>query len=107
MLAERAAGVRRAPTTSEALLWAELRGSRLGVGFRRQRVIGPYIVDFCAPRVRLVVEVDRGYHAERAGADARRDRWLEREGWRVLRLSAEEVLADASAAAAKVRAALG
>jgi len=40
-------------------------------------------------------------------ADARRDRWLEREGWRVLRLSAEEVLADARAAAAKVRAALG
>jgi very-short-patch-repair endonuclease len=77
------------------------------VGFRPHWLIGPYIVDFRAPRARLVAEVDGGYHAERAPGDARRDRWLEREGWRVMRLRAEQVLADARAAAAKVRAALG
>ena len=66
--------LRAAPTWSERLLWARLSGSQLGVGFRRQLVIAPYIVDFAAPAVRLVVEVDGGYHAERRRADARRDR---------------------------------
>jgi Protein of unknown function (DUF559) len=42
---------RAAPTTSEALLWEALRGSQLGVGFRRQVPIGRYIVDFAAPGV--------------------------------------------------------
>jgi len=43
---------------------------------------------FYAPSVRLVVEVDGGYHARRASADARRDRKLERAGHRVLRIEA-------------------
>jgi len=49
-----------------------------------------------------VVEVDGGYHRERAAADARRDRVLERLGWRVLRVSAVEVIAGAEAVAARV-----
>jgi very-short-patch-repair endonuclease len=92
VLGGRASAMRAAPTSTEALLWEQLRGSKLGVGFRRQVVIGPYIVDFCAPSARLVVEVDGGYHAARARQDARRDRWLEREGWRVLRVDATELL---------------
>ncbi|MBL9028803.1 MAG: DUF559 domain-containing protein [Myxococcales bacterium] len=83
--------MRSAPTTTEALLWQALSGSQLGVGFRRQLVIGTFIVDFAAPAARLVVEVDGGYHLERARADARRDRELGRLGWRVLRLPAELV----------------
>jgi very-short-patch-repair endonuclease len=96
--------MRAAPTSTEALLWAQLRGSKLGVGFRRQVVIGPYIVDFCAPSARLVVEVDGGHHAARARQDARRDRWLERQGWRVVRVSSADLLTDpASVTAAIVR----
>jgi very-short-patch-repair endonuclease len=49
-------------------------------------VISGFIVDFAAPAVRLVVEVDGGYHDGRRKADARRDRELGRLGWRVLRL---------------------
>ncbi|MBK8251153.1 MAG: DUF559 domain-containing protein [Polyangiaceae bacterium] len=59
--------MRATPTTSEAILWEALRGSQVGVMFRRQVVIGPYIVDFCAPSVRLVVEVDGGYHSAGRG----------------------------------------
>ena len=51
-----ATGMRAQPTTSEAVLWEALRGSRLGVGFRRQVPIGRFIADFCAPAARLVVE---------------------------------------------------
>ena len=81
-------------------------GGRLGVAFRRQVPIGRFIVDFCAPGVGLVVEVDGAYHAGRAGADARRDRDLARAGYRVLRLEAEVVLKQLPVALARVRAAL-
>ena len=99
--------MRHQPTTTEALLWQVLRGSRLGVGFRRQLIIGEHIVDFCAPSVRLVVEVDGGYHAGRAKADARRDRRLGALGYRVVRLPAEIVAHDIEQAIAIVVAALG
>ncbi len=99
VLASRAAIMRSAPTTSEALLWQALRGSRLGVASRRQIVIGEYIADFVAPWVRLVVEVDGAYHAEpgRLRADARRDRALARLGYRVV-VPAELIVADLGAA---------
>ena len=80
--------LRSAPTWSERLLWERLRGSRLGVGFRRQAVVGGYVVDFAARAVRLVVEVDGGYHVARLRADARRDGELALLGWRVLRVPA-------------------
>ena len=84
----RAHALRQQLTFSEQKLWQELRGSKLGVAFRRQVAIGRYIADFAAPSVRLVVEVDGGYHVARKAADKRRDRDLARLGWRVLRLEA-------------------
>ena len=106
LLAGRAAALRSALTLSEARRWESLRGSRLGVGFRRQLVIGRYIVDFAAPSCRLVVEVDGGYHVARAVADARRDRDLGRLGWRVLRVSDHAVLHEHEAVLVLIRAAL-
>ncbi|MBI4950533.1 MAG: DUF559 domain-containing protein [Myxococcales bacterium] len=106
LLAHRARAMRAAPTTTEAILWQALRGSRLGAAFRRQVPIAGYIADFCAPRQRLVVEVDGAYHAERGRADARRDRNLARAGYRVLRLPAELVQHRIDEAVALVRAAL-
>jgi very-short-patch-repair endonuclease len=83
--------MRTAPTASEAMLWAALRGSRLGVGFRRQAVIGSFIVDFLAPSVRLIIEVDGAYHTRRSRADERRDRILRRAGYHITRFTASEV----------------
>lgn len=88
VLAGRARYMRRFPTPSEALLWRELRGGRLGVRFVRQVVIGRFIVDFLAPELRLVVEVDGGYHAQRRRADERRDAKLRGWGYRVVRVEA-------------------
>jgi very-short-patch-repair endonuclease len=101
--------MREQPTSSERLLWAELSGGKLGVWFRRQVVVGASIVDFLAPARKLVVEVDGGYHGspERQRSDARRDRRLERAGYRVVRLPAALVLSDLRQAAQQVRAALG
>ena len=73
--------MRHAPTASEAKLFEALRGGRLGVSFRRQvPLAGRFIADLYAAEVKLVVEVDGGYHAQRERADARGDRALARSG---------------------------
>ena len=103
-----ARAMRREPTASERVLWEALRSSQLGVGFRRQLVVAGCIVDFLAPSRRLVVEVDGGYHRSPAQrrADERRDRRLAREGYRVVRVSAEMVLNSLPEAVAVVHSAL-
>jgi len=93
---------RRALTESEARLWSALRARQLGVQFRREvPLAGRYIVDFCAPSVRLVVEVDGGCHALRQRADARRDAALRSLGYRVLRVEAAAVMRDLPATVAR------
>jgi very-short-patch-repair endonuclease len=90
--------MRRHPTPSDLVLWQAIRGGRLGASFRRQVPVAPYIVDFLAERQRLIVEVDGVYHAQHCSADRRRQRWLEQQGYRVVRLSAATVLHDTAAA---------
>jgi very-short-patch-repair endonuclease len=95
---------RRELTASEARLWSALSGRKLGVQFRREvPLAGRYIVDFCAPTVRLVVEVDGNCHVRRRAADARRDAALRALGWRIVRIEAELVMRDLGAAVAAVR----
>ena len=102
-----AAQNRALPTASEARLWSALSAGKLGVAFRRQVVLGNgFIVDFVAPQVRLVVEVDGGYHVRRVTADAGRDRRLQRLGYRMLRIPSALVMGDLQAAVALVRAAV-
>jgi len=99
--------MRASLTPSEALLWARIRGRRLGVVFRRQvPLLGRFSADFFAPAERLVIEVDGGHHAEQARADTRRDAVLGRAGYRVLRLNAALVMRDIEGAVRLVRAAL-
>jgi len=92
LLEERAHAMRHQPTESEAKLWEALRGRRLGVHFKRQVRIGGLIVDFVAPAVKLVVEVDGGPHIGRGAADASWDRKLASMGYRVARIEAQVVL---------------
>jgi len=97
MANERARALRKAMTDGERRLWRELRGKQVkGMRFRRQHPIGPYIADFVCLEKRLVVEVDGGQHAEPAHVahDRRRDGWLEREGYRVIRFTASEVMSN-------------
>jgi very-short-patch-repair endonuclease len=92
---------------AEARLWAAINAGQLGVPFRRQVVVaGRYVADFFASGVRLVVEVDGGYHARRVRADAGRDEKLRRAGLTVLRLPAALVLANLPEAVRRVREAL-
>ncbi len=74
-------------------LWYHLRAHRfLGLKFKRQKPIGPYIVDFACPALRLVIEIDGGQHSEEAEYDRRRDAWLHKRGYTVLRFWNNEVM---------------
>jgi leucyl-tRNA synthetase len=98
--------LRHTPTLSEQRLWSALRGSRLGLPFRRQVPISRYIADFVCIKARLVVEVDGGVHLHRARLDALRDSLLQRAGYRVIRIPAELVTSNLEAAVALIREAL-
>ena len=94
----RARTLRKHSTDAERLLWRHLRDRQLkGHKFRRQHVLGHYIVDFVCPAAMLIVEVDGGQHAEQADYDALRTRDLESLGYRVLRFWNHDLLADADA----------
>jgi very-short-patch-repair endonuclease len=87
--------LRKELTDAEQLLWSRLRRKQtLGVQFYRQKPLGNFIVDFYAPKAKLVVEVDGSQHldADHTERDAERDEYLKAQGLRVLRLSNAEVL---------------
>src|SRR5690242_11734670 len=88
---ERARELRRELTPSEERLWRALRMNRLGVRVRRQQVIGPFIADFFIPSHRLIIEVDGAVHEIQQERDEQRDAILQAAGYRVLRISADDV----------------
>tara|TARA_R110002094_G_C4831079_1_gene205456 strand:- start:76 stop:462 length:387 start_codon:yes stop_codon:yes gene_type:complete len=93
-----ARALRREQTPAEARLWSRLRnGNLMGIKFRRQVPVGPYIADFLSRQARLVVEADGGQHGEQEAYDAARTRFLEFRGYRVLRFWNHYILTDIDA----------
>ena len=93
-------------THSESALWQHLAGSHLGVAFKRQVPIGRYIVDFLAPSLHVIVEVDGLWHHRRIALDERRDRKLTQLGYQVLHLDATLVMQQPSVAVERIREAI-
>jgi very-short-patch-repair endonuclease len=95
---QRARDLRQQIVPCEKLLWRALRGRRFaGLKFRRQRPIGPYIVDFnCSARL-LVVEIDGEIHIGNEQADRDRQEYLESIGLKVLRFWNTQVYEDLEA----------
>ena len=96
LLKEYARVNRREMTESEELLWNVLRKNIRNYRFRRQHPIGDYIADFVCLPIKLVIEVDGGYHntPEQQTEDQWRTEFLESRGYRVLRINNEELAAD-------------
>ncbi len=87
--------LRKDMTESERVLWARLRSKQiLRVQFYRQKPIGNYIVDFFAPKAKLVIEVDGSQHMEKSNSkrDKERDTYLAGLSIKVLRFNSREVL---------------
>lgn len=81
--------LRKNASPIEQLLWAKLRGGQLGVKFRRQQGIGPYVVDFYFPAARLVIELDGESHYwdGKQGYDQMRDGFIAQQDLRIVRFS--------------------
>jgi very-short-patch-repair endonuclease len=90
---KRARELRRDSSRAERICWEMFRDRRMaGVKFRRQHPIDPYFADFACISRKLVIEIDGEHYAFQVDADIRRTKAMEREGWRILRFWANEVM---------------
>jgi very-short-patch-repair endonuclease len=105
IMTRRVRTLRRDMTIAERALWWELRRNNLGRRFRRQFPISPYIVDFACIEAKLIVEADGGHHSL-PGEHERRDDFLRRRGWRVLRFWNNDVLGNPAGVLQTIAAAL-
>lgn len=96
-LKQRSRELRTNMTDAERLLWSKIRRKQIGgLQFYRQKPVGSYIVDFCCPSARLIIEVDGSQHAETANQeyDRVRDDILNGLGFEVLRFTNLDVLTN-------------
>ncbi len=87
--------LRHRQTEAERKLWVKLRSAQLdGIKFRRQQPIGDYIVDFVSFDKKLIVEIDGGQHNNEGMIenDKQRTKWLEDDGFRLIRFWNNDVL---------------
>jgi adenine-specific DNA-methyltransferase len=99
-LLEFARNLRRGQSEAEGILWAFLRDRRLlGLKFRRQHPIGPYIADFFCSELNWVIELDGGQHNtdEARSYDTRRTEFLQSRGVEVTRFWNNQVACEAEA----------
>jgi very-short-patch-repair endonuclease len=93
---EYARRLRRSMSLPEVLLWRELRKKPKGIQLRRQHPAGPYVLDFFCAIANLAIEVDSEAHSrgDRPQRDEIRDQWLTKQGVRVMRIPATDVLGN-------------
>ena len=104
LLKEYARKNRKKMTEAETMLWEQLRKVPRPFSFRRQHIIGDYIVDFaCLPK-KLVIEVDGEYHHtdEQMALDNIRTEWLNGMGYSVIRFQNEQVINNIKDVVAKI-----
>ena len=95
---DRARTLRQTGTPPEQLLWLAVRNEQIGgLKFRRQHPIGPYVVDFYCRSIGLVVEVDGMSHDNKMSQDAKKTKFIETQGLRILRVTNEDVMRDLDA----------
>ncbi|MBN1536854.1 MAG: endonuclease domain-containing protein [Anaerolineales bacterium] len=95
IIMQQAGELRHNLTPAEIKLWQYLRKIQLGnARFRRQHAIGRYVVDFCAPANKMIIEVDGSQHLDQQEYDAERTAYLESQGYRVIRFWNNEVMND-------------
>ena len=88
----KARALRRTRTELEDRLWRALREAFPEAKFRFQVPLGRYFADFCSHRAKLIVEVDGDTHADQVAYDERRTRFLNDEGYQVIRFTNPDVM---------------
>jgi leucyl-tRNA synthetase/very-short-patch-repair endonuclease len=103
-LQDRALAMRDNPTEAENVLWQSLRKKLTGYHFRRQQIIGRFIVDFVCLEKKLIVEVDGDIHDYQREEDKARTEFLSESGFEVMRFKNDEVLNGIEAVVKKITA---
>ena len=101
-----ARNLRRNESDAERKLWSRLRSRQFeNLKFRRQQPIGKYIVDFVSLEKKIVVEVDGGQHNDLRNIenDKQRTKWLESEGFKVIRFLNNDVLQNIDGIGLKIQ----
>ncbi len=96
-------------TKTEAQMWEVLRDRRLdGHKFRRQQIIGSFIVDFVCQEKKLIIEIDGSIHQDKQQTllDRERESFLTSQGYRIIRFTNEDVHEYYSWVIGKIREAL-
>ena len=101
-LQDRVLEMRANPTKAEDVLWQSLRKNLTGFHFRRQHIIGKFVVDFVCLEKSLIVEVDGDIHDYQKKKDEARTKFLKQNSFRVIRFSNKEVLEDVEAVVNKI-----
>lgn len=99
----KAVALRHKMTPAETKLWRYLRNDQMGVSFRRQHAIGPFIADFCCIKTKLVIELDGGHHLEQEMYDSDRTEYLRSRGYKVVRFWNNEVMNDIEGVIMKIQ----
>jgi len=98
---------RHETTPAENKLWEYLRTMHKdGLHFRRQHAIGKYIADFCAPKKKIIIELDGNRHLGREKYDEERTQYLETRGYRVIRFWNDEVINNAEGVMIRIKSAI-
>lgn len=97
--------MRKNPTEGERCMWEWLKGGIGGFRFRRQVIIGNYIVDFACIKAKIIIEIDGGYHntEEQINLDTTRTNYLNRYGYQVIRFTNEEIIGNPTSAYERIK----
>jgi adenine-specific DNA-methyltransferase len=105
----RARALRQEQTDAERKMWKLFHIRRFaGAKFRRNHPIGKYFADFCCLKARLIIEIDRGQHADETQAqyDRRRTVYVRSQGFRVIRFWNEQIFKESESVLERIYEAL-
>lgn len=102
---DRRRALRNNQTPEEKIIWQHLRKKQLGFMFWRQYSVGPYVLDFYCPKLRLAIEIDGSQHAEADGKeyDHEREQYLLGLDIHTLRFWNYEIRANLDAVIVKIK----
>ena len=84
---QRSRSLRKEATPQEIILWSRIKNRKFkNLKFKRQYQIGKYIVDFICEEQKAIIEIDGWQHSEQEAYDLERTKYLERQGYRIIRI---------------------
>ena len=96
--------LRKSQTDAEEIIWEELKSKKLnGLKFRRQVPYDTFVLDFLCPSKKVIIEIDGKIHLKMKIRDRERDELFIEKGYKILRITNEEVLKNLNEVIEKIQ----